>query len=180
MSPYGTLTPPVDEGDHTIGRKDAPNTLVQYGDFECPYSGKAFSTVKKLRESLSDETLFVYRLFPILPKHKHAQQAAEASEAAAAQGRFWEYHDVLYDHQTELTEKDLVGYARGLGLDIDRFRRQLVGREFEARVAEDQRGGQESGVYGTPTFFINGRIYEGYYEYRELYDALIKEARARK
>ncbi len=177
MSPFGTLRPSINSKDHIIGREDALITMVLYGDFECPYSGKAFSTVKKLRESLPDEFRYVYRHFPILPKHKHAQQAAEASEAAATQGRFWEYHDVLYDHQTELTENDLFGYARGLGLDTDLFRRQLAGREFEARVAEDQRGGQESGVYGTPTFFINGKIYEGYYEYRELYDALIKEIR---
>lgn len=179
MSPYGILTPQIGNKDHIIGREDAPAVMVQYGDFECPYSGKAFSTVKKLQESLPDDFRFVYRHFPILPKHKHAQQAAEASEAAAAQGRFWEYHDALYNHQTELAETDLVRYARDLGLDTTQFRRQLVGREFEARVKEDQKGGEESGVYGTPTFFINGTIYEGFYEYRELYDALIKEIRTK-
>ncbi len=180
MNPYGVLTPPVNGNDHTRGRVDAPVAMVQYGDFECPYSGKAFLTVKRLQESMSNDFMFVYRHFPILPKHKHAQQAAEASEAAAAQGGFWEYHDVLYQHQEELAEADLVRYARDLGLDTDLFKRQLAGRVFEARVREDQRGGEESGVYGTPTFFINGTIYEGYYEYRELYEALIKGIRAKK
>jgi formate-nitrite transporter family protein len=173
------LTPAVDGKDHVLGREEAPITLVQYGDFECPFSGKAFLSVKKLQESLPDEFRFVYRHFPIIPKHKHAQQAAEASEAAAAQGRFWEYHDILYNHQTRLAEKDLIKYARDLGLDSDRFRQQLTAREFEARVTADQRGGEEGGVYGTPTFFINGSIYEGYYEYRELYEALLKESRAK-
>jgi protein-disulfide isomerase len=154
--------------------------LVLYGDFECPYSGKAFLSVKRLQEALPDELRFAYRHFPIVPKHKHAMMAAEASEAAAAQGRFWEYHDLLFNHQKELDEGSLVRYARELKLDEARFKQDLISHAFLSRIEEDRDDGEESGVFGTPTFFINGNIYEGYYEYRELYDAVIGEMRAKK
>jgi protein-disulfide isomerase len=128
---------------------------------------------------LPDEFRYVFRHFPILPKHKYAQLAAEASEAAAVQGRFWEYHDVLFNHQPALKEADLTRYSVEPGPDPDRLRHQLTAREFEAKVKADHRGGEESGVSGTPTFFINGTIYDGHYEYRPLYEALIKEIRAK-
>jgi protein-disulfide isomerase len=164
--------PEVSERDHIIGRPNAPVTMVQYGDFECPYSGKAFVSVRRLRETLPNELRFAYRHYPILPKHKYAQQAAEASEAAAVQGKFWEFHDILYDHQGELGGQDLLRYATQLKLDVHRFEQDLNARTFKRRVQEDQQSGNDSGVMGTPTFFINGSIYEGYYEYRELYDAI--------
>ena len=180
MCPYGVLTPEVGDRDHAIGRPNAPITMVQYGDFECPYSAKAFQSVKRLREALPDELRFVYRHYLILPRHRHAEQAAEAAEAAGAQGKFWEYHDVLYAHQGELSGYDLIKHAEALHLDINRFKRDLAARSFASRVQDDHRSGIDSGVEGTPTFFINGSIYEGFYEYRELYDAIMEAEPSRK
>jgi len=175
MTTYGVLSPPVGDRDHAWGRQDAPVTVVLYGDFECPYSGKAFRAVKRLQGSLPDGFRYVYRHFPIARKHRHAQQAAEASEAAAAQGRFWEYHDLLYHHQNELGERDLVRYAADLRLDVGSFEQDLAEHAHAAKVREDSEGGEASGVNGTPTFFVNGDIFEGFYEYAELFDVITKE-----
>ena len=155
------LTVPVTSADHALGREDAPVTLVEYGDYECPYCGKAFPVVKEVRRRLGDRLRFVFRNFPINTIHEHAGVAAQAAEAAAAQGKFWEMHDLLYEHQHDLADADLHQYALKVGLEIYRFESDLSSERFSRRVREDFRGGIRSGVNATPTFFINGVRYDG-------------------
>jgi protein-disulfide isomerase len=155
------LTPPVSERDHTTGPADAPVTLVEYGDYECPYCGMAYRVVKSAQAELGNQLRFVFRNFPLAEAHPHARLAAEAAEAAAAQGKFWEMHDALFEHQDALEAEDIIGYAKSLGLDIARFGRDLKDSTYSKRVREDFRSGVKSGVNGTPTFFINGSRYEG-------------------
>ncbi len=131
-------------------------TLVAYCDFECPYCGRAYPIIKRLQARLPDRLRFVFRHFPLIHKHPLAQQAAEAAEAADAQGEFWGMHDLLFEHQDALEEGDLYAYAGVLGLDTGRFERELVSRVHEQRVDRDVVSGRRSGVSGTPTFFING------------------------
>jgi Na+/H+ antiporter NhaA len=159
------LIVPVDpERDHIRGpQEDALVTLVEYGDFECPYCGQAEPVVRKLISEYG-ELRFVFRHLPLTDVHPHAQQAAEAAEAAALQGKFWEMHDALMDHQGALTVRDLVGYAREMGLDTDRFVADLHGDEGSARVAEDVESADLATVSGTPTFFINGKRYYGAFD----------------
>lgn len=147
--------------DHVQGPDDAPVTLVQYGDFECPYCGAAYPIVKSVQVRLGTRLRFVFRHFPMREQHPNAETAAEISEAAAAQGRFWPMHDVLYEHQDALEPPDLLEYAVQLGLDVDRVERELQGGEWRRRVREDFRSGVRSGVNGTPTFFINGERFDG-------------------
>lgn len=156
-----TLTPPVGPKDHAAGPADAPVTLVEYGDFECPYCGQAYPIVKALQQRLGSRLRVVFRNFPLSESHPHAQHAAEAAEAAGAQGRFWEMHDALYEHQDALGDRALVGYATEIGIDAARVARELESGEWEDKVRSDFRGGVRSGVNGTPTFFINGERYDG-------------------
>ena len=172
INPRGTLMPPVDERDHVQGRADAPVTLVEYGDFECPHCGALFPTLKLVERNYPDKVRFVYRQFPLTNSHPHAQKAAEASEAAAAQGRFWEMHDLLYENQRALDAMHLLGYAEDLGLDTQRFVRELEGHVHHARVREDFMSGVRSGVNGTPAFFINGIRYDGPWDLVPLLEAL--------
>jgi Na+/H+ antiporter NhaA len=163
------LTGPVDdERDHIRGPMDAPVTLVEYGDFECPYCGQAEEVIRQLLVEQGDELRYVWRHLPLEDVHEHAQLAAEASEAASAQGAFWEMHDELLDHQDALSPRQLIAAAERLGLDVDRFREDLRRREFAPHVAEDVEGADESGVTGTPTFFINGRRHHGAYDLQTL------------
>ena len=155
------LTPPVGPNDHAAGPADAPVTLVEYGDFECPYCGQAYPIVKALQERLGDRLRVVFRNFPLSESHPHAEHAAEAAEAAGAQGRFWEMHDMLYENQGALGDRALIGYATQLGLDAARVTRELESGTFADKVRADFRGGVRSGVNGTPTFFINGERYDG-------------------
>lgn len=155
------LTPPVSERDHATGPEDAPVTLVEYGDYECPYCGMAYLVVKSAQRDLGEQLRFVFRNFPLAEAHPHARLAAEAAEAAAAQGKFWETHDVLFEHQDALEAEDLVGYAKSLGLELAQFARDLKDPKYTKRVRDDFRSGVRSGVNGTPTFFINGNRYEG-------------------
>jgi Na+/H+ antiporter NhaA len=164
--------------DHIRGSKDAPVTLVEYGDYECPYCGQAEVVIRELLDSFGDDLRYVWRSLPLNDVHPHAQMAAEAAEAAAAQGAFWEMHDQLLDHQDALTPLDLGRYAEGLGLDGDRFWDELRDGVHAERVAEDVASADASGVAGTPTFFINGRRHEGAYDIEALTEALGK-ARAR-
>ena len=150
------LTSPVGPHDHAQGRTDAPVTLVEYGDYECPHCGRAYPIVKEVQRRLDVTLRFVFRNFPLSEGHPHAEHAAEAAEAAAAQGRFWEMHDTLYENQQQLEDRDLLGYAEALGLDSSQFDRELRGHTFKARVRADFMSGVRSGVNGTPTFFING------------------------
>jgi protein-disulfide isomerase len=172
------LARPVDDQrDHIRGAMDAPVTLVEYGDFECPYCGRAEPIVRELLAGFGD-LRYVWRHLPLSDVHEHAQLAAEASEAAAAQGMFWEMYDTLLTHQDALRARDLVGYARDLGLDLDRFREHLRKRKGAGRIAEDVESADASGVSGTPTFFINGRRHYGAYDVDTL-SAEVKAARAR-
>jgi Na+/H+ antiporter NhaA len=165
------------ERDHIRGPSEAPVTVVEYGDFECPFCGQAEPVVRELLRDHGDIT-YVWRHLPLNDVHPHAAVAADASEAAAEQGAFWELHDVLLEHQEALTVDDLVGYARDLGLDVDRFATDLERRAGAARVAEDVDGADLSNVSGTPTFFVNGRRHYGAYDIETLTQA-VKVARAR-
>jgi len=146
--------------------------LTEYGDFECPYCGNAYAEVKELRRRMGDRLTFEFRHFPIEAKHPHALQAAEAAEAARAQGRFEEMHDLLFDNQKALERDDLIGYARRLGLDVDRFTRELDEHAHVDSIRADQQAALEAGVAGTPTFFVDGQVYEGFYDAESLADAL--------
>jgi diadenylate cyclase len=155
------LEPPVGDRDHARGPATAPVTLVEYGDYECPYCGRMHPVVKELRERVGERLRFVFRHFPLDSVHPHARRAAEAAEAAAAQGRFWEMHDLLYDNQEDLEEEALRRHAAEVGLDVARFEDDLAERRHAPHVREDRFGGERSGVEGTPTFFVNGEPYEG-------------------
>jgi protein-disulfide isomerase len=157
----GELTPPVSTQDHAAGPDDAPVTLVEYGDFECPYCGMAHPIVQAAQRELGSQLRFVFRHFPLAEAHPHARLAAQAAEAAGAQGRFWEMHDMLFEHQDALDAEDLVGYAKTLGLDTARFARDLESGTYAKKARDDFRSGVRSGVNGTPTFFVNGTRYDG-------------------
>src|SRR5881296_3428939 len=153
------LRPPVGPRDHTLGAVEAPVTLVEYGDFECPFCGRAYPELKQVLRRLGGKVQFVFRHFPLSEVHPHARHAAEVAEAAAAQGKFWEMHDLLFARQDALDDADLLKYAAELSLDSDRVRRELAGHEHVRRVEEDQQSGLDSGVKGTPTFYIDGTRY---------------------
>jgi protein-disulfide isomerase len=168
------LALPVGERDHAQGPADASVTLVEYGDYECPHCGKAYPLLKEIQARLGVRLRFVYRNFPLRSLHPHAQQAAEAAEAAAAQGKFWEMHDYLFEHQRALEDKHLKQYAERLGLDGVRFAQDLVEHTYAQRVREDFTSGVRSGVNGTPTFFINGVRFDGAWDEPGLLEALAK------
>ena len=154
------LHPPVTAHDHIAGPDDAPITLVEYGDYECPYCGMAYPIVKDLQRRLGNQLRFVFRDFPLRESHPHAEHAAEAAESAAAQGKFWEMHDTIYEHQGALEDEDLLAYAEALGGDPTRVAQDLI-TNLGKHVRDDFRSGVRSGVNGTPTFFINGERHNG-------------------
>ena len=167
------LTMPVNkERDHIQGPADAAVTLVEYGDYECPYCGAAYPIIKEVQARMGKRLRFAFRNFPITTSHPRAEQAAEAAEAAAAQGKFWQMHDLLYENQTHLRDKDLRAYAEKLGLDIARFDKELAEHVHAERIHEDFLSGVRSGVNGTPTFYINGAMHDGSYELEPLLRAL--------
>jgi protein-disulfide isomerase len=171
------LTLPVsEERDHVQGPADAAVTLVEYGDYECPYCGAAYPIIKEVQSRMGDRLRFVFRNFPITTSHPHAEQAAETAEAAAAQGRFWEMHDLLYENQKRLRERDLRAYAEQLGLDVERFDKELTEHVHAARVYEDFMSGVRSGVNGTPTFYVDGVRYDDSYALENLLAALERAA----
>jgi Na+/H+ antiporter NhaA len=173
------LAAPVDpDRDHLRGPEGAPLTVIEYGDFECPYCGQAEPVVRELLTDFGDDVRYVWRHLPLNDVHPYAQLAAEASEAAAEQGSFWEMHDMLLDHQGALRIPDLVRYAEELGLDTERFHADVRGHAGADRIAEDVDSADLSGVSGTPTFFINGRRHQGAYDIDTL-TAAVKAARAR-
>jgi protein-disulfide isomerase len=166
------LAAPVDPSrDHLRGRADAPVTVVEYGDFECPYCGRAEPIIRKLLADFGD-VRYVWRHLPLGDVHPHAQLAAEAAEAAAAQGAFWRMCDLLLSHQGDLRAADLIRHAETLGLDVERFRDHLQRHAGAARIAEDVDSADLSGVSGTPTFFINGRRHHGAYDIAALSSAV--------
>jgi protein-disulfide isomerase len=172
-----TLKPPVGEADHSSGPEDAPVTLVEYGDYECPHCGRAFPIVHEVRRRMGKKLRFVFRNFPLKEAHAHAEHAAEAAEAAAGQGRFWEMHESLFKDQEALEDEDLLARARVLGLDVARFENELADGVHEKRVRGDFRSGVRSGVNGTPTFFINGVRYEDSWDLDSLLAAVQDAAR---
>jgi Na+/H+ antiporter NhaA len=163
--------------DHIRGSEDAPVTLVEYGDFECPYCGQAEPVIRELLASFGTDLRYVWRHLPLTDVHPNAQMAAEASEAAAAQGAFWEMYDTLLTHQDALRSPDLRRYAEELGLDVERFWDELRRREYAPRVGEDVASADLSGVSGTPSFFINGRRHQGAYDIPTLTAAVRAAAR---
>jgi Na+/H+ antiporter NhaA len=165
------------ERDHIRGPLEAPVTVVEYGDFECPYCGMAEPVVRELLQEFGD-VRYVWRHLPLSDVHPNARLAAEATEAAADQGAFWEMHDVLFEHQDALRPDDLLGYAEQLGLEVERFTRDLSERGGASRIEEDVDGADLSGVSGTPTFFINGRRHYGAYDIGTL-SAAVRAAGAR-
>jgi Na+/H+ antiporter NhaA/glutaredoxin len=172
------LAVPVDDDrDHIRGPADANVTLVEYGDFECPFCGRAQDAIESVLGQTRD-LRYVWRHLPLTDVHAHTQQAAEASEAAAKQGKFWEMHDLLLDHQDELEPDDLMRYAEQLGLDVDRFVADVERHVGAGRIADDVDSADQSGVAGTPTFFVNGRRHWGEYDVDGLLRA-VREARAR-
>jgi Na+/H+ antiporter NhaA len=173
------LSDDVDPGrDHIRGVEDGPVTLVEYGDYECPYCGQAEVVIRELLLSFGDDLRYVWRHLPLNDVHTNAQMAAEAAEAAAAQGAFWGMHDKLLEHQDALSPRDLGGYGAELGLDMDRFWDELRRHEHAERVADDVGTADASGVAGTPTFFINGKRHQGAYDVTTLTRA-VRSARAR-
>jgi Na+/H+ antiporter NhaA len=172
------LADPVDlERDHVRGTVDSPVTVLEYGDFECPYCGQAEPVLRELLRDFGD-VAYVWRHLPLNDVHPNAQRAAEAAEAAAEQGAFWEMHDLLLERQDALAYRDLIGYARELGLDVERFEHDLRTRTGAGRIAQDVDSADLSAVSGTPTFFINGLRHYGAYDIATL-SAAVKAARAR-
>jgi len=167
-----TLKPPVSERDHIQGPSSALIELVEYGDFECPHCGRAAISVAQLQAELGDQMRFIFRHFPLAKMHPHARKAAQAAEAAGAQGQFWEMHDLLFKNARALAIPDLLSYANELRLDIARFESELTGDVYSARVQEDVASGVRSGVNGTPTFFINGVRHNGGYSLEDLKEGL--------
>lgn len=168
------LIPPVGERDHQKGPTNAPVKIVEYGDYECPHCGRAYPIIEELQERLNREILYIFRHFPLTTTHNHAQKAAEAAEAAGAQGKFWQMHKQLFANQGALEEEDLLRYATRIGLDVDLFRQELQEGVYAERVQEDFLSGVHSGANVTPTFFIDGLRYDGAWDLESLMEAIEK------
>ena len=172
MTQHTRLAVPVSERDHSQGPETAPITLVQYGDYECPYTRQSTWVVQDIQKQLGDQLRFVFRNFPLIEIHPHALHAALAVEAAAAQGKFWQMHDYTFHHQHTLEDADLASFAEALGLDLQQYARDIEHQRFLPNIEEDVESGESSGVQGTPTFFINGVMYRGSWEHDALLAAL--------
>jgi protein-disulfide isomerase len=158
--------------DHIQGPSDASRALLEYGDFECPACGLVYPAVKAVQEQLGDRLCFVFRHFPLSNVHPHAEHAAEASEAAGAQGHFWEMHDLLFENQDALDDDSLLEYAAALDLDAERLIREVLDKTYQSRIREDFKTGVRAGVNGTPTLFINGERYDGPRDFESLLTVL--------
>jgi len=169
--------PVSEERDHIRGLRDAPVTLVEYGDYECQFCGQAYYVVKELEQRAGNLMRFVFRNFPLTTVHPHAERAAEAAEAAAAHGKFWEMHDCLYENQQSLEDEDLLEYGILAGLDINRISREIREGRYLNRIRDDFLSGVRSGVNGTPTFFINGARHDGPWDLVTLMTAIEAAAR---
>src|SRR6266542_284283 len=166
------LTLQVSHRDHIQGKDTSPLTLVEYGDYECPYCGQAYPIIKQVQKHFGSKLRFVFRNFPITQIHPHAQQAAEAAESAAVQIKFWEMHDYLYEHQQALDDKNLEKYAGILGLDMVKYKNDFYKHVYAGRVREDFLSGVRSGVKGTPSFYLNGLRYNNSWDYETLLETL--------
>lgn len=166
------LSPPLEEADHVRGEPGAPLELVMFGDFQCPFCLGAQKSLRRVRERLGERLLFGFRHLPIPERHPLAMEAAEASEAAAAQGRFWEYHDALYAAQPKLSRETMLEVGRDLGLDAERIVMELDSGAHRERIDRDLVSAEASGATGTPTFFVNGERFFGAYDASSLVEAL--------
>jgi protein-disulfide isomerase len=166
------LSPPLEDLDHVRGEPDAPLQLVMFGDFQCPFCLGSQSILRRVRERLGGRLLFGFRHLPIPEKHPLAMPAAEASEAAAAQGGFWEYHDALFANQPKLSRETMLSVARDVGLDPERIAADLERGVHRPRIERDLASAEASGATGTPTFFINGERLYGAYDASSLVEAL--------
>jgi|SRR5687767_7605672 len=175
---HHVLTLPVSDRDHSQGLASAAVTLVEYGDYQCPYCRQAHPILQDIRKSMGGLTRLVFRNFPLTSVHPNAQHAAEAAEAAGVQGKFWAMHDHLFEHQSRLDDDALLEYATEIGLDVDRFRHDLETHAFGPRVREDFLSGVRSGVNGTPTFFINGLRHDAAWDFETLSGAIRAAAAA--
>ncbi|HVB51742.1 MAG TPA: thioredoxin domain-containing protein [Acidimicrobiales bacterium] len=159
------LSLPVGPDDHALGPENAPLTIVEYGDYQCPYCGQAFPIVQALQREFGDSLRFVFRNLPLADMHPHAEQASEMAEAVGTHGRFWEMHDLLYEHQRDLEDKALLEYAAQTGVDTQAVVATLESGEPRERVQRDLESAIRSGANGTPTFFVNGERYDGSWAY---------------
>ena len=164
--------PPNSDRDHIQGPPSAPVTLLEYGDYECPYCGQAYPIIKEVQKHLGNKLRFVFRNFPVTEIHPHAQHAAEAAEAGAVQSKFWEMHDYLYEHQQALDDRHLEKYAHKLGLNLTKFNNEMSSHFHAGRVREDFLSGVRSGVNGTPTFYINAIRYNDSWDLETLSETL--------
>ena len=164
---------PIRPLDHIHGPEDAPFTLVEYGDYECPDCGRLYVIVRDLQRDITSRLRIVYRHYPLSGVHRHAQQAAEAAEAAGAQGKFWEMHTLLFERQQALRTKDLIRYAEELTLDVERFRQELKNETYSEQVRADFLAGVQNGVYGTPGLYLNGVRYDGKWDKETLQSHLM-------
>ena len=167
-----SLRAPVDESDHAQGAADAPVTLVEYGDYQCPYCGAAYPIVKQLQERFGDDLRFVFRNFPLQQLHEHAMSAALMAELAATKGRFWEAHDALYENQEQLGSELYAVIAKQLGIDARGLGAALESEKLFEKVQKDFNGGVRSGVNGTPSFFVNGTRYDGPRDFETMAETL--------
>jgi protein-disulfide isomerase len=167
-----TLKLPISPEDHAQGPESAEVTLVEYGDYECPHCGRAYSIVQQVQKQFGNRLRFVFRNFPLSQMHRHAEAAAEAAEFAGAQGKFWEMHDRLFENQERLGEALFLELGKELKLSTAAMQKALQEGTFEARVRADFMGGVRSGVNGTPTFFINGHRHDGSFELEALVSAI--------
>jgi len=170
--------PEITDDDHVLGPADAPVTVLEYGDYECPYCRGAARDVHRMLDLYPGSIRFVFRNFPISQLHPHAEQAAEAAEAAAAQGKFWEMYELLLRPSSGLDLDSLLGYARDLGLDVDRFGKEVTGGAHAAKIEHDLRGGVENGVNATPKFYVDGQRIDGKLPLEGLEDAIRAAVRA--
>ncbi len=172
MDKSATLTQAASAHDHAEGSIDAPLTLVEYGDYQCPYCGAAYPVVKRLQKTLGKKLRFVFRNFPLSQLHPYALVAAQAAEAAALQGKFWKMHDLLFEQQDLLKPEIIPVWAKRIELNLEQFGSDIKQGVVEKRIKEDRQSGIRSGVNGTPTFFINGKRYDGSPDYNSLMAAL--------
>jgi protein-disulfide isomerase len=177
MEDIMSLANPVNQNDHVLGPPDAPVTLVEYGDYQCPYCRSAHFVVEQVRAHLGDQLRFVFRHMPLTQLHSQAEMAAEAAEAAGLQGKFWEMHRAIYEHQNELSAQMLTALAERLGLDMERFTNDLLTQRMRPRVKDDFMSAVRSGAAGTPSWFLNGERYNGKYDEGPLTEALEMAAR---
>ena len=166
------LNPPVSDQDYSLGIGTAPCTLVEYGDYQCPYCGQAYPIVKQVTRHFGADLRFIFRNFPLAEMHPNAEHAAESAMFAGKHGKFWEMHDLLYENQRSLADDDLFALAGSLRLDEDALREALASGTFQPAVKADFRGGVHSGVNGTPTFFINGQRHDAAFDLETLSSAI--------